>query len=210
MSERDQTTVSRLVTAVAAGDRRALDGLFAEVYDELHVLARRQRLGWRGNHTLNTTGLVHEAYLKLSAGQPIDLAGRAHFLALASRAMRQILVNYAESRRAAKRGGELRRVRLDDLGNAPVEGGSEAVEELGAAEAELLVALDGALHELERRHERQARVVEQRFFGGLTVEETAAALDVSPRTVKRDWAVAQAWLHDRLEGSRAGGNPDDA
>ena len=186
------TTVSRLVAALAEGDPQALDALFPMVYEEIHALAHRQRRRWQGDHTLNTTALVHEAYAKLAGRERLGVEGRAHFMALAATAMRRILINYAESRRTAKRGGAARLVSLSD------------VQALGAGDvseyqADILVALDAALRQLALVHPRQASVVECRFFGGMTIEETALALDVSPRTVKRDWAVAQAWLHNRIE-----------
>jgi len=193
--EDTQATVSRLVVALAQGDRKALDALFPLVYDEVHALAHRHRRRWQGDETLNTTALVHEAYLKLAHRDHLGVDGRAHFLALAARAMRQILINHAEAQQARKRGGNLRRVSLTAAG---VPGDRD---ESAEDEADILVALDAALRQLAMLHARQARVVECRFFGGLTIEETAAALGVAPRTVKRDWAVAQAWLHARLDGT---------
>jgi RNA polymerase sigma factor (TIGR02999 family) len=176
------------------GGRSALDEIFALVYEELHALARRQRRRWRGDHTLNTTALVHEAYVKLVAQKRIDVEGRAHFLALASRAMRHILCNHARAAGARKRGGDLERLSLDPV-HVPTAPASSAEEHSDA-----LVALDDALRRLEELDPRQSRVVECRFFGGLTIEETAAALGISARTVKRDWQVAQAWLHREIAG----------
>lgn len=175
-----------------SGDREALDQEFALVYDEVHRLAGRHRRRWQGDHTLNTTALVHEAYVKLAGGDVSHLHGRAHLLALASRAMRQILCNHARAAGAHKRGGGLMRVTLDsiDLPAAAIAGSDDAPH--------MLLALDDALARLEEFDARQARVVECRFFGGLTVEETAAALAISPRTVKRDWQLAQAWLHREM------------
>jgi len=196
LAESAQTTVSRLVVALAAGDRQALDSLFPLVYEEIRAIAHRQRRRWRGQHTLNTTALVHEAYLKLAGSERIGAESRAHFLAVAATAMRQILINYAESRRTRKRGGELGHVSLSEL-----EAGPSPRHELPRDDADLLIELDAALRHLAAVHSRQARVVECRFFGGMTVDETALALAVSPRTVRRDWTVAQAWLHARLEGA---------
>jgi RNA polymerase sigma factor (TIGR02999 family) len=178
---------------VRGGARAALDELYALVYEELHVLARRQRRRWQGNDTINTTALVHEAYVKLVGQRRIDVQSRAHFLALASTAMRHILCNHARAVNARKRGGGLEPLALasNDL---PFS--STAAEE----ESDTLVALDEALRQLEHIHPRQSRVVECRFFGGLTVDETAAALGIAPRTVKRDWQVAQAWLYREIEG----------
>jgi len=196
--------VSRLVAAAAEGDRQALDALFPLVYEEIRALARRQRRRWRGQHTLNTTALVHEAYLKLAGSERLDVQSRAHFLAIAATAMRQILINYAESQRTQKRGGALRRVSLSDapmLEPASAEARAARADLLPRDDADLLIELDAALRKLAIVHSRQARVVECRFFGGMTVDETALALAVSPRTVRRDWTVAQAWLHARLEGT---------
>lgn len=189
-----QSTVTRLLGEVRGGDRRALGELFALVYDELQLLARRQRRRWDGDYTLNTTALVHEAYLKLVGQSRIGVESRAHFFALASRAMRHILCNYARRKRARKRGGDLERVPLDDQ-QVPA-GRARPPDETSV----LLAALDDALRRLEEMEPRRARVVECRFFGGMTVEETATALGVSPRTVKRDYSVAQAWLHRELDG----------
>jgi RNA polymerase sigma factor (TIGR02999 family) len=203
LTESARTTVSRLVAAAAEGDRQALDALFPLVYEEIRALARRQRRRWRGQHTLNTTALVHEAYLKLAGSGRLDVQSRAHFLAIAATAMRQILINYAESRRTQKRGGELRRVSLSDapmLEPASAEARAARADLLPRDDADLLIELDAALRKLAIFHSRLARVVECRFFGGMTVDETALALAVSPRTVRRDWTVAQAWLHARLEG----------
>lgn len=189
-----QSTVTRLLGEVRGGDRHALGELFALVYDELQLLARRQRRRWNGDYTLNTTALVHEAYLKLVDQSRIGVESRAHFFALASRAMRHILCNHARAKRARKRGGDLERVPLDDQ-QVPA-GRAVPPDETSV----LLAALDDALRRLEELEPRRARVVECRFFGGMTVEETATALGVSPRTVKRDYAMAQAWLQRELEG----------
>jgi RNA polymerase sigma factor (TIGR02999 family) len=168
------------------GDRAALDEVFTLVYDELHRLAQAQRRRWSGDSTLDTTALVHEAYLKL-VGQPdAGWNDRGHFLAVASRAMRHLLVNYAERRRAAKRGGGATPVSLDDFN--PV---SEEV-------ADEVIALHEALERLAAVSDRQVRVVEARFYVGLSIDETAQALGISPATVKRDWQLAGAWLHREI------------
>jgi len=169
------------------GDRAALDEVFALVYDELHRLAQSQRRRWSGDTTLDTTALVHEAYLKLVSQQDANWNDRGHFLAVAARAMRQLLVNYAERRRAAKRGGGGVPLSIDDFN--PV---SEEV-------ADEVIALHEALHRLEAVSERQARVVEARFYVGLSIDETARALGISPATVKRDWQLASAWLHRDIQ-----------
>ena len=194
VTETRQTSISRLLDAVAEGDPAALDTVVALLYDELRLLARQQRRRWRGDHTLDTTALVHEAYIKLVQQKRIATESRAHFLALASRAMRHILSNYAEERRAKKRGGGLEHLSLRELVLAlrdDVAGEDDAAEVLGA--------MNAALDRLETLHARACRVVECRFYGGLTIEETAAALGTSPRTVKRDWAYARAWLNRALQ-----------
>jgi RNA polymerase sigma factor (TIGR02999 family) len=169
------------------GDRAALDEVFTLVYDELHRLAQTQRRRWSGDTTLDTTALVHEAYLKLVGRPDAGWNDRGHFLAVASRAMRHLLVNYAERRRAAKRGGGGAPVSLDDFN--PV---SEEV-------ADEVIALHEALQRLAAVSERQVRVVEARFYIGLSIEETAQALGISPATVKRDWQLASAWLHREIQ-----------
>lgn len=182
--------MTRLLEELRAGDRDALDRLLPIVYDQLHRAAERQRQRWQGDETLNTTALVHEAYLRL-VGQPSPLwENRAHFLAVASRAMRQILINYAKGKRAAKRGSGTRPVRLHEIEAAL--GGAEDPSE---ARDEALVALDNSLRRLESIDTRQCQIVECRFFGGMTIQDTAQALGVSPVTVKRSWATAQAWLY---------------
>jgi RNA polymerase sigma factor (TIGR02999 family) len=174
--------VTILLRAASEGDHQALDRLFEAVYGELKRLARTQRRQWSGDFTLNTTALVNEAYLKMVRQGAVSWADRSHFYAVASRAMRQILVNYAERRSAAKRGGGAEVLSLDEVN--PVA--PEAAEEI--------LALDEALQRLAVLEERQSRVVECRFFAGLSVAETAEVLGLSPATVKRDWALASAWL----------------
>jgi RNA polymerase sigma factor (TIGR02999 family) len=187
----DQSAIHRLLDELDGGNRAALDALFPLVYGELSELAHRLRTRWRGNLTLNTTALVHEAYLKLAGRTRIRAGSRAHFLALAAKAMRHILINYAHERRAQKRGGGSEIVPLDEA----LVSGQAGLSDKQAAE---LVALDDALRALEQIDRRQCQVVECRFFGGMTVDETAAAVGVSPRTVKREWAMAQAWLARRM------------
>jgi RNA polymerase sigma factor (TIGR02999 family) len=193
MHEAD-ATVGRLLAAVEAGDRSALDELYSLVYDELRALAHRQRRRWDASGMLNTTALVHEAYLKLVKQNPIHLQTRAHFFALAATAIRHIVSNYARDRRARKRGGGARVVSLSDVGTSPA-----GELRLSDDHVDLLVAIDEALQRLERVSPRQRGVVECRFFGGMSVEETAAAVGISPRTVKRDWTLAQAWLQRELQ-----------
>jgi RNA polymerase sigma factor (TIGR02999 family) len=179
--------VSAVIAAIRSGDRDAVDRLFAAVYDELRRMARGQRLRWDGDATLDTTALVHEAYLKLVAGRSLEWADRAHFMAVAARAMRHILVNYAERGRTAKRGGGALHVSLDEANPVPAENADE------------LLALDEALRALASVNPRQAQVVECRFFGGLGMRETAEAIGISRATAERDWTQASAWLRDRLE-----------
>ena len=173
-----------------------MDEFFPTVYDELRRIAHRQLGRERPDHTLGTTALVHEAYLKLARLERIAWHGRAHFLAVAAQAMRRVLVDYAVARRTLKRGGARPAAALDDVPS----GDLIAADALAAAatRADELLALDDALRRLASLDERQARVVECRFFAGMSVEETAEALDVSPATVKRDWTLARAWLNREL------------
>ena len=179
--------VTRLLHAVGDGDTAAFDRLMPLVYDELRRLARYVLRGERAGHTLDTTGLVHEAYLKLAGQAQVDWHGRAHFFSIAARAMRQILVDHARRRQAQKRGGERERVTLSD--------GDALALDVDWAE---LLDLDAALHRLADLDERLHTVVEFRFFGGMTEEEVAGVLDVSKRTVQRDWRKARAWLYREL------------
>lgn len=187
MAEKD-TDITGLLAAARSGDKAAMDRLFDAVYQYLRVMAHQRRLAWQGDDTLDTTALVHEAYLKLAAQKEPPWQDRAHFFATASKVMRHILINYARMRRAGKRGGG-----TPDL---PLEGIQVPDEQT----AEELLAMDQALKQLESLSPRQANVVECRFFGGLDVESTALALHVSESTVKRDWALASAWLHGQLQG----------
>lgn len=175
-------SVTALLDGARAGDDRALQRLFALVYDELHRLARSHRRRWSGDDTMNTTALLHEAYIKLTAGVAPQFENRHHFFATASKAMRQVLVNYAEARHAAKRGAGAEHVPLED--DALVA--DDAVGEL--------LDLERALRDLESRSPRLCGVFECRVFGGLSVEETAVALGISPATVKREWQLASALL----------------
>jgi RNA polymerase sigma factor (TIGR02999 family) len=189
-SARSPTPSSRQVTMLLSrlreGDKRALDRLMPLVHDELRALARRAMRGERAGHTLQPTALAHEAYLRLVDLREIDWRDRAHFFAVAAGIMRRLLIDHARKRRAARRGGDPRRVPLED--------------ELVVAHdrPEELIELDEAMARLRALDPRQEQVVEMRFFGGLSVEETAVVLGVSPRTVKRDWQVARAWLRAEL------------
>lgn len=167
--------------------KRGVDTLFPVVYGELRGLARRYLRGERKGHTLDTTALVHEAYLKLAGLDRIEWKSRSHFLAVAAQAMRRVLVDHAVARKAQKRGGGWSRVSLERL-------------DLGRRDHDTdLLALDAALQRLEQSSPRQCRVVECRFFAGMTIDETAEVLGVSPATVKSDWAHARAWLNRELE-----------
>ena len=178
--------VTRLLAAVRAGDVTAADQLFPLVHDELRVIAARLLRREAPGHTLQPTELVHEAYLRLAAAGPGEAASRPHFLGIAARAMRHLLVDHARRRKAAKRGG----------GAVPLHITNEQVGvDLGSDD---LLALDDALERLGELEPRLREVVECRFFGGLTEEETAAALGVTSRTVQRDWAKARAWLYKEL------------
>jgi RNA polymerase sigma factor (TIGR02999 family) len=175
--------LTTLVDQSARGDEAAAASLFALVYDELRRMAASVLRRERQDHTLQPTALVHEAYLRLADEPHGRWENRAHFLAVAARAMRRILVDHARSRKARKRGSGVTRFALED-----VEPAAEPSPDLD------LVTLDDALGRLAAIDPRQARIIELRFFGGLTVEETAAAIGASPRTVKRDWQMARVWL----------------
>lgn len=182
------TDLTSLLLRVEGTDNRdVVDQLLPHVYSSLHEMADRQLRGERQDHTLNATALVHEAYLKLVRQEQVGWKNRAHFFGIASIAMRRILVNYARSRAAQKRGGE-------DIVTTFVEG--DVVRE---AKADELIALDEALDRLHDFSERQARVVEMWFFGGLTQEEIAEVLETSVATVRRDWTFARAWLSRELQ-----------
>lgn len=174
--------VTVLLEQARSGDDAALDALLPLLYDELHRLAHAQRHRLRPHETLNTTALVHEAYLKLAGKDKLTWENRIHFFRVAARAMRDIVVDYARRQQAAKRGGEKPDLSLDNLPPLP------------AVQADEVLGLHEALERLETFDERQARIVELRYFVGLTIEETAEVLDISPATVKRDWTTARAWL----------------
>lgn len=189
-----QDEVTRLLDALQHGDRAALDRLVPLVYEELRALAHAQRQRWQGDHTLDTTALVHEAYLKLVDQSRASWESRAHFLATAARAMRHILINYARDRRAEKRGGDQPKLSLEELSE-----GLEGAAVVSDDRAELLIVLDTALTKLAHENERQSRIVECRFFGGLTIEETAVALGISTASVSRGWALAQVRLFQHVQ-----------
>jgi RNA polymerase sigma-70 factor, ECF subfamily len=182
-----EPTVTQLLELASAGDSTALDRVFPLVYGELRTLAQRQLRNESEGHTLNSGALVHEAYFRLVGRRDTHWRDRAHFMAIASRSMRRILIDHARRLRAGRRGGGRARVPLDSVQVFSTD-----------LPPDLLVDLDDALSRLAALHERQARVVECRFFGGLTEEETAAALGIGVRTVKRDWVKARSWLYQEL------------
>jgi RNA polymerase sigma factor (TIGR02999 family) len=184
--------ITRLLQDWQGGDRSALDRLVPLVYDELHVIAARYLAGERPGGNLQTTSLVNEAYLKLIDQRQVDWQNRAHFFAIAARLMRRILIDDARRRLREKHGGGLVRVAVEDV---PVPAPSSPVDVLD------LLELDRVLQELEQLDPDQARIVELRFFGGLTVEETASVVGSSPATVKREWVIAKGWLHRALTRS---------
>lgn len=171
-----------LLGRAAGGERAAFDELLPAVYEELHSLAERYLRHERADHTLQTTALVHEAYLKMADQREAQWQNRAHFFAVAAMAMRRILVNHAKSAGRIKRGGGRERVPLDEAAVIAPEANVD------------LVALDEALVRLAAFDERKSRIVELRFFGGMSVEETAEVMSIAPATVKRDWTLAKAWL----------------
>jgi RNA polymerase sigma factor (TIGR02999 family) len=177
--------ITELLQHWVQGDEKALAAMVPVVYKELQHLARQHLQSERAGHTLQSTALVHEAFLRLLGSEPIELQNRAHFIAVASRVMRQILVDYARNRNAHKRDGGCR-ITLDDLAELPVNGDAE------------LVALDDALHELSRVDERQGKIVEMKFFGGLSAPEISQVLGLSRATIDRDWATARVWLHRHI------------
>ena len=197
MDERSQSVFNSLLMRARQGDEGAVGGLFSLVYDQLKKIARTQRRRQQ-EETLNTTALVHEAFLKLADLENLGVRDRAHFMAVAAMAMRQILIDHARSRLSAKRGGTDVAVPFHEIEAALVTGPS-----FTEGKAAALIALDESLTRLALRSERQSRVVECRFFAGLSVDETAAALGTSAATVKRDWAMAQAWLYRDLSADPA-------
>ena len=183
--DNDNGQVTQLLKAMHAGDAQAAESLLPLVYAELHRLAKGYMRRERPDHTLQATALINEAYLRL-VGEDIDWNSRAHFIGLAANVMRRVLVDYARAHNAEQRGGALQRVEMqDELAISP--------EQLDEVEH-----LDEALKKLERENPRQARVVELRYFGGLSVEQIGALLQIAPRSVKRDWALARIWLFRQL------------
>jgi RNA polymerase sigma-70 factor (ECF subfamily) len=186
--------ITQLLQSWSRGDQGAIEELMPLVFDELHRVARRYMSGERPGHTLQTTALVNETYLRLVSSEAPDWEGRTHFFGVCAQMMRRILVDWTRSRQALKRGGEARALDLDGEALA-------AVNQPGTD----LVALDDALNALSAIDPRKGRVVELRFFGGLSVKETAELLGISAETVQRDWKMAKSWLRRELNGARPRG-----
>jgi len=202
MNEPPDGRVTQLLVSWSSGDQRALGELMPLVYGELRRLAERQLRGERRNHTLQRTALVNEAYLRIINQKNVSWQGRAQFIGLAAQLMRRILIDHARARRRAKRGGGVTPVSLDQTGVALGVSDEDEVQtealEFASDPTVDLTAIDAALVRLEALDARQGRIVELRFFGGLTVEETAEVVGVSVATVKREWALARAWLRREL------------
>ena len=197
MTQSTQMTVTQLLHELEHGNTAALSELFPLVYTELQKLARRQRRRWHGDFTLNTTALVHEAYLKLVDQKRVKARSRTHFFAVAAKTMRHILCNYARERLRKKRGGDLHRLTVANI---------EAIPEnliVSVEQSEVLVALDDALRHLEKDDQRLSDIVECRFFGAMSIADTASALGLSPATVKRHWALARSWLYREMQNRAA-------
>jgi RNA polymerase sigma factor (TIGR02999 family) len=207
MKGRAARDITQLLRRWQEGDQQASEELLPLVYGELRRIARRHLRGERDGHTLEATALVHEVYLRLAGGTELRWNDRVHFYAVAAQMMRRVLVDHARGRGAAKRGGSLVRVSLDEAREPAVESGPD------------VVALDDALRSLEALDPRKSRIVELRFFGGLTLEETAAVLAVSVPTVVKETRLARAWLHSQIvaggaaaekQGSAAAARPRGA
>lgn len=183
----EKEAITQLLLDLRDTPQDLMERLFPLLYDELRRLAQLHLRKQRSQHTLNTTALIHEAYLRLIDQQRVDIQDRSHFLGVAARAMRFVVIDYARRRGAQKRGGGVPHKTLDDVDIA-----------IDAQAADLL-ALDEALTRLAKLNERLSQVVEYRFFGGLSIEETAAAMDISERTVKRDWKKARLWLYREMQ-----------
>lgn len=181
--------VTRLLSRLKSGENEVYDKLYPLIYEELRQLAYRHMRNQYGEHTLSKTELVHEVYIKMVDQTQIDFTDKGHFIGIASRCMRQILIDYARKKNAEKRGGKQEALTyIDEL----FCDGTQKVKEL--------LDIDSALNELETLNERLAKVVEMRFFGNMTIEDTAKALSVSRSTVKRDWMKARGWLYKELKG----------
>ncbi len=187
MADQHQSDITRLLAEISGGNDQARATLLPLIYEELRRIARHQRRKTSHHETLNTTALVHEAYVKLAAKHDATWENRVHFYRVASRAMRDVLVDYARRKNAAKRGGDQTDLSLSDVGDLP------------DVRADEILGIHEALEKLESLDPRQCRVVELRYFVGLTIPETAEVLDVSPATVRRDWSTARAWLQREIE-----------
>ena len=196
MDEPSPNEITQQLIAWSKGDSAALDKLIPAVYQELRRMADRCLRGENAEHSLQPTALVHEAYLRLIDQSRVEWHNRAHFFGVAAQMMRRILIDHAKTKHREKRGGNARKLSLDEIANYADEPAAE------------LIALDEALKILAEMDERKSRVVEMRYFGGLTVEETAQVLGVSDKTVMRDWNLAKAWLYQQL--NRAGGTENPA
>jgi RNA polymerase sigma-70 factor, ECF subfamily len=188
--KKSAANITQLLTEYRKGDQRALDALLPQVYEQLHRLAAGYMRKENAGHTLQPTALVNEAFMKLVKGADVDWRNRSHFFAVAANIMRHILVDHAKAKRAAKRGGGGIVVAFDEKFHTGPKEDDNTPD---------LIALDAALKRLAEIDERQAKVVELRYFGGMSVEETAEALTTSPATVKRDWAAAKLWLYRELK-----------
>ncbi len=188
MSDERSIQVTEILAAIGGGDRRASDALLPILYQELRELARARMRREPAGHTLQATALVHEAYLRLMSDQDAQWHDRGHFFGAAAEAMRRILIERARRVAGPQRGGGRQRVPLDDL------------DPTSESSSDSLLALDEALGLLEQHDPRMAQIVKLRYFAGLSVADTAAALDLSPRTIKREWAVARVWLHRKMGG----------
>ena len=191
MNADDSQVVPRLLTGIQSGDRVSAERLLPIVYAQLRDIAARQMRGEAANNTLQPTALVHEAYLKLVDQSRVDWKGRTHFVAVAAQAMRRILVDHARNRQALKRGGVFQRITLDESLAADWQSDQD------------LLSLECALEKLSKLDQRQAQIVELRFFGGLPLDEVAEALGMSKRSVEREWTMIRAWLRRELSEGRS-------
>lgn len=193
MSQQQLPEITRILKSWSGGNREAVDDLIPLVYDELHKVAAQYLRRQRADHTLQPTALVNEAYLKLIDISNVNWQDRAHFFAVASQTMRHILVDHARSQAREKRGGGAQKLSLDEAISFSKDNEADFEKEVD------LLLLDEILRQLEEIDEQQSKIVELRFFGGLTVEETAVVLHISPATVKREWRIAKAWLFGRMK-----------
>ena len=191
----DPDEITKMLRAWSEGDRAAADQFMPVIYDELRRQAHRFLNRERANHTLQTTALVHEAYLRLTEQRDVSWQNRAQFFGLSAQMMRRILVNYAVNRKRDKRGGSAERLQLDET--IQIQAADKSID---------LIELDEALNRLAKLDERQARVIELRYFGGLSIDETAEVMAISPATVKREWNMAKTWLRSELIGTSLDGS----